>query len=100
MGQRYPVALRISRNTRWSLKDDEGLLFNSEHVQFRPQRSIPQDGSRTVEPAKERREIDWDTANRLITQNKDFRDYIKLVREFYQTGDPRVNDWDAKVEQD
>ena len=51
-------------------------------------------------PAKERREIDWDTANRLITQNKDFRDYIKLVREFYQTGDPRVNDWDAKVEQD
>ena len=56
--------------------------------------------SQIIIPARERREIDWDTANRLITQNKDFRDYIKLVREFYQTGDPRVNDWDAKVEQD
>lgn len=56
--------------------------------------------SQIIIPARERREIDWDTANRLITQNKDFRDYIKLVREFYQTGNPRVKDWDAKVEQD
>lgn len=49
-------------------------------------------------PAKERREIDWNTANRLLTENKDFLDFIELVRQFYQTGNPRIKDWDYFIE--
>ncbi len=45
-------------------------------------------------PAKERPEVDWDTANRLATENADFLDTIKSVRKFYQTGDVQISDWD------
>ncbi len=50
--------------------------------------------SQIVIPARERSEIDWTTANRLADENADFTDYLKLVREFYQTGNPRAHDWD------
>lgn len=50
--------------------------------------------SQILVPAKERLNIDWDTANRLTVENKDFMGFVKLVRQFYQTGDPRMNDWD------
>ena len=43
--------------------------------------------SKIVIPAKERVEIDWDTVNRLAKENKDFLEYIKHIRKFYQTGD-------------
>ncbi|UNE53427.1 COG2958 family protein [Bartonella machadoae] len=49
--------------------------------------------SQIIIPAKERSEIDWNTANRLIEENKDFFDYIKLIRQFYQTGEIRPSDW-------
>ena len=45
-------------------------------------------------PAKERNEIDWNTVNRLVEENTDFQEYIKLVKQFYQTGDARLKDWD------
>ncbi|MGF7215080.1 hypothetical protein GGR92_001220 [Spirosoma lacussanchae] len=45
-------------------------------------------------PAKERVDIDWNTVNRLVEENTDFRQYIRLVRQFYQTNDPRPKDWD------
>lgn len=51
--------------------------------------------SQIMIPAQERTEIDWDTANRLAQENKDFLEYIKLVRQFYQTGEIRGSDWDA-----
>jgi len=46
-------------------------------------------------PARERDEIDWDMANRLATENRDFLDYVKLVKQFYQTGEARPADWDV-----
>ena len=46
-------------------------------------------------PAKERAEVDWKTANRLTEENKDFLHYIKLIRQFYQTGEIRQEDWDT-----
>lgn len=49
--------------------------------------------SQIMIPAKGRREIDWDTANRLCDENKDFLDYIKQIRQFYQTGEIRGADW-------
>lgn len=51
--------------------------------------------SQVLIPARERDEIDWDMANRLATENRDFLDYVKLVKQFYQTGEARVADWDV-----
>ncbi len=50
--------------------------------------------SQILIPANERPDVDWDSANRLIEENKDFVEFIRLVRQFYQTGDPRPKDWD------
>lgn len=52
------------------------------------------DESQILIPAKERIEIDWNSVNRLANENKDFLEYIRLIKEFYQTGNPRKKDWD------
>lgn len=54
--------------------------------------------SQVLIPARERGEIDWDTANRLATENKDFLECVKLVKQFYQTGEARLADWDVPKE--
>lgn len=54
--------------------------------------------SQVLIPARERDEIDWDMANRLATENRDFLDYVKLVKQFYQTGEARLADWDIPPE--
>ena len=51
--------------------------------------------SQVLIPARERDEIDWDMANRLATENKDFLEYVKLVKQFYQTSEARPTDWDV-----
>ncbi|TCS71965.1 hypothetical protein EDC61_107103 [Sulfuritortus calidifontis] len=51
--------------------------------------------SQVLIPARERDEIDWDMVNRLATENRDFLDYVKLVKQFYQTGEARPADWDV-----
>jgi hypothetical protein len=56
--------------------------------------SSPEDASEVLIPARERVEIDWANANRLAAENKDFMGVVKLVRQFHQTGDPRVKDLD------
>jgi len=45
--------------------------------------------SQVLIPARERDNIDWDMVNRLTVENRDFEDYVKRVRQFYQTGDAR-----------
>ena len=50
--------------------------------------------SQILIPARERLGVDWATCNRLAQENKDFLQFIKLVRQFHQTGDPRPKDWD------
>lgn len=50
--------------------------------------------SQVLIPARERDEIDWDMANRLATENRDFLNFVKLVKQFYQTGEARFADWD------
>jgi hypothetical protein len=45
-------------------------------------------------PARERASVDWHAANRLAEENPDFLNSIKLVRQFYQTGEHRPLDWD------
>lgn len=51
--------------------------------------------SQIMIPAKERTDVDWNNANRLAEENADFLEYIKLIRQFYQTGDVRLKDWDV-----
>jgi hypothetical protein len=51
--------------------------------------------SQVLIPAREKDEIDWDMANRLATENRDFLEYLKLVKQFYQTGEARQADWDV-----
>ncbi|MBB57574.1 MAG: HrgA protein [Rhodospirillaceae bacterium] len=50
--------------------------------------------SQILIPARERLEVDWATCNRLTEENKDFLQFLKLVRQFHQTEDPRPKDWD------
>ncbi|MCW8386888.1 hypothetical protein OQJ15_11275 [Fluoribacter dumoffii] len=50
--------------------------------------------SQIMIPAKEKTQVDWNNVNRLVEENSDFKDYIKYVRQFYQTGEIRPKDWD------
>lgn len=50
--------------------------------------------SQILIPARERGDVDWATCNRLTDENKDFLSFVKLVRQFHQTSDPRKKDWD------
>ena len=50
--------------------------------------------SQILIPADEHHDVDWNSANRLAQENSDFVEYVRLVRQFYQTGDPRKRDWD------
>jgi len=56
--------------------------------------------SQVLIPARERSEIDWNMVNRLAMENLDFMAYVKLVRQFYQTGEVRSRDWDASKDED
>ena len=44
-------------------------------------------------PAKSRTDIDWESVNRILIENGDFKDYIELVSTYYQTGRVRESDW-------
>ena len=44
-------------------------------------------------PARKRPEIDWQSANRLVEENKDFQNFVDLVANYYQTGRLRERDW-------
>lgn len=56
--------------------------------------------SQILIPADEKSTIDWDSANRLAEENKDFLEFIKLLRQFYQTGEIHYYNWDAKLVQE
>lgn len=50
--------------------------------------------SQILIPAFVRSDLDWNHINRLSVENGDFRDFIRNVRHFHQTGDVRPKDWD------
>ena len=52
------------------------------------------DESQIIIPAREKPDVDWATCNRLTQENNDFNQFMKLIRQFYQTGDLCPNDWD------
>lgn len=44
-------------------------------------------------PARSKTEVDWQSVNRIVLENDDFKDYIELVSLYYQTGNIRNRDW-------
>lgn len=44
-------------------------------------------------PAIARPEIDWQSVNRIVVENEDFKDFVELVSTYYQTGRIRSKDW-------
>lgn len=44
-------------------------------------------------PARRRTEVDWQSINRIVNENSDFKNFIELVSIYYQTGRIRSQDW-------
>jgi hypothetical protein len=44
-------------------------------------------------PARRRPEVDWQSINRILNENSDFKNFIELVSIYYQTGRIRMQDW-------
>lgn len=49
--------------------------------------------SQILIPARERPVLDWDTANRLACDNRDFITFLARVKRFYQTGEIIPSEW-------
>ena len=52
--------------------------------------------SEIVIPARERMNIDWLQVNRLAEENRDFMEFVNLVRQFHLIGEVKNEDWDAR----
>ncbi len=49
--------------------------------------------SEIVIPAREKPDVDWNTANRILDQNDDFKDFIDHVTRFHQTDFIDASNW-------
>ncbi|MBE9578938.1 MULTISPECIES: COG2958 family protein [Moraxella] len=49
--------------------------------------------SEIVLPAKRKTNIDWQSVNRIVAENRDFERYIKYVSVYYRTGDIFKENW-------
>jgi len=86
----YLVATSISDNT----VEQELRMLSALHgigvILLNPENPSE---SEMVLPARARAEIDWQSVNRILVENEDFKDYIELVSTYYQTGRIRSRDW-------
>ena len=90
----YLVANGI--DDRLTTKDELSMLSNLYGIGFIELNSTEPMRSKIIFPAREKPEIDWDVANKLVEKNKDFLEYMQSIRRFYETGDIIPEDWDAK----
>ena len=85
----YLVAMNIANNVEQELRMLSALhgigviLLNPEN---------PSE-SEILLPAIARPEIDWQSVNRIVVENEDFKDFVELVSTYYQTGRIRGKDW-------
>ena len=86
----YLVATSISDNT----VEQELRMLSALHgigvILINPEN--PSESEMTL-PARARAEVDWQSVNRIVVENPDFKDYIELVSTYYQTGRVRSRDW-------
>lgn len=76
------------------------LLYAAHGIGFIELNTENPPESQILIPARERPDIDWNAVNRLAEENKDFHEYVKLVKRFYQTGELRSSDWDVPKDTD
>ena len=86
----YLVATSISDNA----VEQELRMLSALHgigvILLNPEN--PSESEMTL-PARARAEVDWQSVNRIVVENPDFKDYIELVSTYYQTGRVRSRDW-------
>jgi len=86
----YLVATSISDNS----VEQELRMLSSLHgigvILLNPENPSESD---MMLPSKTRPEVDWQSVNRILVENTDFKDYIELVSTYYQTGRVRTRDW-------
>ncbi|EOU3287232.1 COG2958 family protein [Vibrio harveyi] len=86
----YLVATSVSDNT----VEQELRMLSALHgigvILLNPEN--PSESEMTL-PARARAEVDWQSVNRIVVENPDFKDYIELVSTYYQTGRVRNQDW-------
>jgi hypothetical protein len=58
-------------------------LHGIEVILLNPENSSE---SEIILPEKAKQNIDWQSVNRIIVENKNFNNYIELVSTYYQTG--------------
>lgn len=51
--------------------------------------------SQILIPAIEKKELDWDMIDRITKENPDFKEFVNLITEFYQTGKIKTREWEV-----
>ena len=51
--------------------------------------------SQILIPAIEKKELDWDMIDRITKENPDFKEFVNLITEFYQTGKIKNREWEV-----
>jgi len=85
----YLVALNIPDDS--SLFDEIRRLNNAFGIGIIKLNSLDIDQSEILFPAKENKDVDWDTINRLAEENKDFKGFISDITEDIKLGKVKSN---------
>ncbi len=56
--------------------------------------------SQLLVPAEEKQDLDWGAMNRLVSQNPDFEEYVRLCHEYYHSDRVKPREWDYEPEDD
>tara|TARA_Y100001960_G_scaffold52306_1_gene53358 strand:- start:17 stop:433 length:417 start_codon:yes stop_codon:yes gene_type:complete len=86
----YLVAESITKDALEELE----ILSSSFKIGFISLSRTEDEESYIQIPAEYKKSIDVNLINRILEQNSDFKNYIELVKEFYQTGKLKKSDWD------
>lgn len=82
----YLVATEINEDKQRSVERELQMLCALHGIGVLLLDSHDFSNSQTLIPARERTSVDWQSVNRLVEENRDFKDFIELVGEYHQTG--------------
>ncbi|MGK2895223.1 COG2958 family protein [Klebsiella michiganensis] len=82
----YLVATEINEDKQRSVEREIQMLCGLHGIGVILLNPHDFSNSQTLIPARERTNLDWKSVNRLVEENRDFKDFIELVGEYHQTG--------------
>ncbi len=82
----YLVATEINEDKQRSVERDLQMLCALHGIGVILLDPYDFSNSQTLIPARERTSVDWQSVNRLVEENRDFKDFIELMGEYHQTG--------------